>query len=91
MSLRRQLGAPFGDRWSDLEDESEGMPALHFSEAGDYSSGGESEDEAGATCWGSFKPVASARVENSYPANGPLLGVVVSAAAGVTPFLVFGW
>jgi hypothetical protein len=60
------------------------MPVLHFSEAGDISSEDESEDEGGARFWGSFKPAASARVENPHPGNGPLLGVVLSAAAGVT-------
>ena len=34
---------------------------------------------------GAFKPAASARVEDPYSANGPLPGVVLSAAAGVTP------
>ena len=47
-------------------------------------SGGESEDEVGATIWGTFKPVASKRVENPYPAKVPFPGVVLSAAAGVT-------
>ena len=90
VSNSASAGGPFGVTsasagCSDLEEEYEGMPVLPFSEAGDYSSEGESEDEAGTGFGGSFKPVASTRVENHYPANDPLLGVVLSAAAGVTP------
>ena len=61
------------------------MPVLHHSETDDVSSVDDSEDEEGTGFWGSFKPAASARVENPYPASGPLPGVVLSATAGVTP------
>jgi hypothetical protein len=60
------------------------MTAINFTEAGeDCSYGGESEcEELGTTYWGTFQPVVSRRVENPYPATGPLPGVRL-AAAGV--------
>ncbi len=86
-------GGPARGRWSDLSDEGEyeGMPVIHFSEAGEYSSEGESEDEVGTTCWATFKPVASKRVENPYPAIGPPFLVLYFRRQLESPFLVAGW
>ncbi len=69
VSLRRQLGAPYGDAsatagCSDLEEYYEDMPVLQYSETEDVLSEDDSEDEEGTGFWGSFTPAVSARVLN---------------------------
>ena len=86
-------GGPIGDRWSDLdaEDEHYGMPVSQFSEAGEYSSEGESDDETGTTCLGER---SSPSLPGAWRTLTPLMvpfRVLYVRRQLESPFLVSGW
>ena len=65
-------GSPYGDTsatagCTDLEDDYEDMPELHYSESEDVVPEDDSEDEEGTGFWGSLKPALAARVVNPIP------------------------